>query len=178
LVYLSENTGEGLTPAFQADGFIRPNRVDLIRAGKNHDALVSPRSAREYGLTANGAESNDESPQSLDMAAGDLAQSDVLSRLDNGLYINNLWYLNYSDRMNCRLTGMTRFATFVVEGGKIVAPCNVMRFDDSMYRALGTELEALTAEREFLPSTMTYRERQTSSQRFPGALVRDFKLTL
>ncbi len=39
---------------------------------------------------------------------------------------------------------MTRFATFWVEGGRIVAPVNVMRWDDTLYRMLGENLEALT----------------------------------
>lgn len=40
-----------------------------------------------------------------------------------------LWYLNFSDRPGGRITGMTRFASFWVEDGRIVAPLNVMRFD-------------------------------------------------
>ena len=41
---------------------------------------------------------------------------------------------------------MTRFATFWVEDGKIVAPVDVLRFDDTLYRMLGENLEALTPE--------------------------------
>ena len=37
------------------------------------------------------------------------------------VYVNNVWYLNYSDRSACRMTGMTRFATFWVEHGVIQA---------------------------------------------------------
>ena len=61
--------------------------------------------------------------------------------------MNNVWYLNYSDRSACRMTGMTRFATFWVEHGVIQAPLNVMRFDESIYRMLGEHLLGLTAER-------------------------------
>jgi hypothetical protein len=41
---------------------------------------------------------------------------------------------------------MTRFAT-LVEGGAIVALIDVLRFDDTLFRMLGQNLEALTAER-------------------------------
>ena len=112
------------------------------------------------------------------MAAGDLASADALSALDTGLYVGNLWYLNFSDRPACRLTGMTRFASFWVEGGKIVAPVNVMRFDDSVFRLLGEQLVGLTAERELLVNGDTYRERNVSSMRLPGAVVRDMAFTL
>jgi predicted Zn-dependent protease len=85
---------------------------------------VGSRSAAEYGLTANGA-SGGESPSALNMAAGSLPRL-ILKQLGTGLYISNLWYLNYSDQPAARLTGMTRFATFWVENGEIrrrSAPC-------------------------------------------------------
>ena len=76
------------------------------------------------------------------------------------------------------MTGMTRFATFWVENGEIQAPLNVMRFDDSAYRLLGDNLLGLTAEREFILDSASYGERSTGSARLPGALVKDFALTL
>lgn len=176
-VTLTENTAEGIAPPFQADGYVKPARVPLIVAGRLGDALVSPRSAQEYGLATNAA-SDGEAPASLDLAAGTLATRDVLSALDTGLYVNNLWYLNYSDRPAARITGMTRFATFWVEKGRIVAPVNVMRFDDSIYRMLGENLVDLTQERELLPDTSTYEERSTGSSRLPGALLAALRFTL
>jgi len=176
-VTLTENIGEGAAPAFQSEGFIKPPIVTLIAKGKLGDPLVSPRSAKEYGLPTNGA-SGDESPQSLDMAPGGLAEADVLARLGTGLYISNLWYLNFSDRPAGRITGMTRFATFWVENGKIAAPVTPMRFDDSIYRILGESLVDLTRSREMLPDPSTYGERQTSSARLPGALLSALRFTL
>jgi predicted Zn-dependent protease len=178
LVSILENTQDGLAPAFQADGFARPPCVPLICEGRNRGALVSPRTALEYGLIHNGADATGEAPHSLDMLPGTLKSADVLAELGTGLYINNLWYLNFSDRMNCRITGMTRFATFWVENGNIVGPCNVMRFDDSAYRMLGSNLVNLTAEREWIADSATYTERQTDSMRMPGALLDSFALTL
>lgn len=177
LVTLDENTREGIASGFQAEGFVRPARVPLIERGGLAGALVNPRSAREYGVATNGANAF-ETPESLDLAAGTLAQDDTLRALDTGIYIGNLWYLNFSDRSACRMTGMTRFASFWVEHGRISAPLNVMRFDDTAYRVLGGNLEALTEEREFIPKADTYVERSTVSMRTPGALVRDFALTL
>ncbi len=176
-VTISENTAEGVAPNFQSAGFIKPGRVPLIEDGCFRNCLASPRSAKEYGVATNGA-SGWEAPESFDMAAGNLPQADVLGELDEGLYINNVWYLNYSDRPACRMTGMTRFATFWVEGGKIAAPVNVMRFDETIYRMLGDNLVGLTAERDFLLDAETYEQRSTQSGRLPGALVNDFALTL
>ncbi|MNN94915.1 hypothetical protein D3C81_2136300 [compost metagenome] len=76
------------------------------------------------------------------------------------------------------MTGLTRFATFWVENGQIQAPVSTMRFDDSVYSLLGSQLEALTRERELILSTSTYGQRQTSSSHLPGALVKRLTLTL
>lgn len=176
-VTLIENTADGIAPEFQSKGFIKPAQIPLIQQGTYHSPLISPRSAKEYGVTTNGA-NDDETPGSLDLAAGDFPQADILKTLDQGIYINNLWYLNYSDRAACRLTGMTRYATFWVENGEIVAPLSVMRFDDTLNHILGEHLMALTAEREFIMETDTYENRSTDSIRLPGALVEKLTLTL
>jgi len=176
-VTIAERSAEGIAAPFQEDGFIKPPVLTLIDAGRAGAVLVSPRTAREYGLETNGADAS-ESPESLELAAGSLPAADALAALDTGLYISNLWYLNYSDRAACRITGMTRFATFWVENGRIAAPVGAMRFDDTLYRMLGENLEALSIERELLLDPSTYEGRSTTSARLPGALLRALRFTL
>jgi len=176
-VTLIEATGAGAAPAFQREGFLKPEAVTLIDKGDYRDCLVSPRSSAEYGVPTNGA-SGGEAPASLDMAAGELPEADALKALGTGVYVSNLWYLNFSDRSAGRLTGMTRFATFWVENGELVAPLNVMRFDDTIFRILGTNLEALTAERSLLLDPGTYGGRNLESARLPGALLSALRFTL
>jgi predicted Zn-dependent protease len=175
-VTLTEEIGLAITPGFNDDGYLRES-VSLLANGRGVDRLTDARSAREYGLTPNGATA-DESPSSLAMGGGDLRADEVLSALDTGLYVGNLWYVNFSDRMACRLTGMTRFATFWVENGRIVAPVEAMRFDDSLYSLLGDQLERLDAEPELLLNDSTWGERATGGMKLPGALAKTFQLTL
>jgi predicted Zn-dependent protease len=175
-VELTEDIALGITPGFNEDGYERET-VSLVRGGRSVGQLVDARSTRESCLSTNGALAS-ESPTALSMAGGDLADGDVLAALDTGLYIGNLWYVNFSDRMNCRLTGMTRFATFWVEGGKLVAPVEAMRFDDSLYRLLGSELERLNSQPELLLSDNTWGERATGGMKLPGWLLRSIALTL
>ncbi len=174
---IRENTAGGIGPNFQSSGFIKPDSITLIDSGKLGDCLVSPRSAKEYGVETNAA-ANYEMPESLEILAGDIARTDVLEQLGTGLYVSQLWYLNFSDRPAGRITGMTRFATFWVEDGQVVAPLNVMRFDETPYNVLGENLLGLTSERDFIPSSQTYSQRSTDSTRLPGALVKDFNFTL
>ena len=176
-VTLRENTAEGIAPSFQRDGYVKPAAVTLVAAGQLGAALVSPRSAKEYGVESNAANGR-ESPESLDMGPGSLSRGDALAALDTGIAIGNLWYTNFSDRAAGRITGMTRFATFWVERGRVVAPVNVMRFDDSVYRMLGERLVDLTVERELLLDAGTYGERSTASARLPGALLDGLRFTL
>ena len=176
-VSLAENTEESTGPPFGSSGFSKPARVPLIQEGRYVGTLCSPRSAKEYDVTTNGAR-DDEMPQALDLAAGNIPSSEVAAELDTGIYVNNLWYLNYSDRAAGRITGMTRFATLWVEGGRVVAPLNVMRFDETIYRMLGENLLGLTRERDFILDSDTYGQRSTGCARVPGALVRDLRFTL
>jgi predicted Zn-dependent protease len=176
-VHLRENTAAGLAPAFDAAGFVRPAAVDLIAAGRHAGALVSPRTAREYGIEANGAD-EDESMQSMELGAGTLAEADALAALDRGVYVGNLWYLNYSDRPNGRITGLTRFGTFWIEAGRIVAPLSVMRFDDSLFRMLGDHLVDFTREREWIVNAGTYGQRSIETSHVPGTLLSSLHFTL
>ncbi len=147
------------------------------QAGKLVGSLVSPRTAREFDIAENGA-NGAEMPESLAMAGGTLASADALAALDTGLAVGNLRYLNYSDRPACRITGMTRFATFWVENGKVVAPVDVLRFDDTVYRMLGDESRGADERDRIHPRRRHYQSRQLASVRLPGALVSEMAFTL
>ena len=61
---------------------------------------------------------------------------------------------------------------------KVQAPLSVMRFDESMYRALGENLIDLTNEQEIMLDPGTYFERSSSSSKVPGALIKDMNFAL
>lgn len=174
-VGIREEHGRGLRPRFTPEGFVKPETVPLIAGGRYAQCLVDARDAREYGEPVNAAGG---SPESVALDAGDIPQSEVLARLGTGLHVGNLWYCNWSDPNDCRVTGLTRFGTYWVEDGELVAPVNVMRFDDSLYHLLGDRLEGLTAERELVISPQTYGGRGTDSHLVPGLLVSGVELAL
>jgi len=174
-VTLLENHKGGLAPSFTRDGFIQPDQVTLIDKGNYKDCLVNSRSAQEFDQDVN---SSSEFPNSFELSVGTLKQHDILKELDTGIYINNLWYCNFSDHDSCRITGMTRYACFWVENGEIIAPINVMRFDETIYNILGSQLVSLGAEREFIFDSSSYFNRSNASANLPGALVDNFSLTL
>jgi predicted Zn-dependent protease len=176
-VDLAENIAVGTAPHFERSGFPRPERIPLVTAGRSSGCLVSPRSAVEFGVDTNGADEG-EAPSSLDLAGGQIDAERVAQEVHRGLIISNLWYLNFSDRIACRTTGMTRYATTWVDGGRVQGPVDPMRFDDSVYRILGSNLVGFTRQRDWIMDPDTYEWRSLRTARLPGALVENFTLTL
>lgn len=176
-VTLRENSAEGYNASFQGQGFIKPDSLALIDQGVYKNSFVCPRSSLEYNLEGNGADGS-ERAYAYQMNSGNLDVTNIHQELNTGIYINNLWYLNYSDRNNCRITGMTRFCCYYIENGIPIAPINVLRFDDSLYDLLGDKLEALTSQRQLLMESGSYYERSTGSSLVPGALIRGMTFTL
>jgi predicted Zn-dependent protease len=177
LFTLKENFSRGTVPRFNSQGEIAPEEVPLITSGKLVNTLVNARTAKEYGLTSNAANGG-ESLRAPEVATGTLRTEEILAQLDTGLYLSNLHYLNWSDRVGGRITGMTRYACFWVEQGEIIAPIQDLRFDDSLYTFFGENLEAVTEFQAFIADVDTYESRSLGGALVPGALIQDFTFTL
>jgi predicted Zn-dependent protease len=177
LFTLRENFSQGTVPRFNSLGEVAPAEVPLITAGELVNTLINARTAKEYSVLSNAANSH-ESLRAPEVSAGTLRTEEVLAQLDTGLYLSNLHYLNWSDRVGGRITGMTRYACFWVEQGKIVAPIQDLRFDDSLYAFLGENLEAVTDFQSFIADVDTYESRSLGGVLVPGLLMRDFTFTL
>jgi predicted Zn-dependent protease len=177
LLSFGENFGLALTPRFNSQGEVSESLLPLMQAGELRTLLVSSRTAKEYGLSGNAADEG-EAPRALDVACGTLAEANILKSIGTGLYLSNVHYLNWSDPVSARVTGMTRYACFWVENGEIVGPINDLRWDESLYDALGSKLLALTDWADIDPACDTYYTRALGGSRVPGALVDGWTFTL
>ena len=177
IVSFTEDLTNGISPKFHSDGFIKPDTTELIINGEYKSSLISPRSALEYSVNHNAAEYY-ESPVSINLKEGAIPNDNILATLKDGIYISNLWYLNFSDLNNGRITGLTRFGCFKVSNGEYQGPINTMRFDETVYNIFGDKLIGLTNNKQLLIDSSTYEERSTHSSTIPGAIVEDFKMTL
>lgn len=177
LFSMRENYTMGLTHRFNSLGELAPETLELISHGELKNFMVSSRSAKEYGVTSNFADGG-EAPRALEILPGNLKKQDILKELGTGLYLSNLHYLNWSDRANARITGMTRYACFWVEKGEIAGPISDLRFDESLYDCLGKNLLAITDFEEVDPMISTYGSRGFGGKKVPGMLIKDFKFTL
>ncbi|WP_263078386.1 metallopeptidase TldD-related protein [Endozoicomonas sp. Mp262] len=177
MINITMDLQSGYAPRFQEEGFVMPENLPLLNGGMSENLLISPRTEKEYGIPHNGAPTM-EQVDSLALDSGNLPQSQVLQSLEDGLFISNLWYLNWSDANSARITGMTRFACFLVENGQLKAPITALRFDDSLYQMLGENLEALTREQEVLMDNDSYFRRSRGAKTLPGALLKSMRFTL
>jgi predicted Zn-dependent protease len=177
LVTLSDCPSEAGVPRFQGEGFVGPETVRLIDHGLAAELIVAPRSAQEFSAQHNGYGAG-ESPRAIKLHPGAMDESRAMQALGTGLYISNLWYLNFSDRLNCGVTGMTRFASLWVEDGVPVAPLSAMRIDDSLYQVFGEQLEALGSVSHAIANVSTYDQRAFGATFAPGALIKALRLTL
>lgn len=177
LFSLRENFDLGLTPKFNSLGEVAPTHVPLITNGQWNQFLTSTKSAGEYGLRSNFA-SPDEGLRSPEILGGTLEEKDILKELGTGLYLSNLHYLNWSDMVSARITGMTRYACFWVENGEIVGPIKDLRFDESLFEAFGPKLLAVTKDSVIDPAVGTYFARAIGGKKIPGFLIDRFTFTL
>lgn len=174
---LTENFELGFSPYFNSTGELSPEKLILISQGQLSNMMISSRSANEFNVAGNRSESS-EVFRSPDISPGTLKRADILKKLDCGIYLSNLHYLNWSDMKLARVTGMTRFACFWVENGEIVSPIEDLRFDISLYDVFGKDLIDLDEKSTSMMDIMTYAGRSLGGYQTPGAMIENFTFTL
>lgn len=154
-----------------------PAKFELIQNGALINCYTAPRTAIEFGLDHNCAPGS-EAPRGLILEPGRLKECSALRTLDTGLYISDIWYLNYSDRQSARITGTTRFASLWIENGEPVAPISAVRFDENLYSIFGDNLIDLGQTGHSLDCTGTYGSRALGGICCPSALLKRFQIVL
>lgn len=75
-------------------------------------------------------------PLNMVMRAGTATREELIGGLDRGLLVTRFHYTNPVHPKLAIVTGMTRDGTFLVEGGRIVAPVRNLRFTQSYLDAM------------------------------------------
>ena len=179
---LDESFDRKSTASFNSRSEVSGN-VSLIKHGILENTLINSKTALEYGLTSNYAEDVNswgmgEYLRAPFMHGGDIKLDERLEKLGTGIFISNIHYLNWSDNLGGRITGLTRYACYWVEDGKMIAPIKTMRFDDPFYNFFGNNLEGVGENVLSRPVIETYDGRNPGETTCPGILVNDFELTL
>ena len=124
-------TDDGRDPAglplwFDFEG-VAKQRVPLIEAGICRGVVYDSQTAARDGVTSTGhglPAPNPYGPFPLNMvmSPGTTARDELIGGLDRGLLVTRFHYTNPVHPKLAIVTGMTRDGTFLVEGGRIVAP--------------------------------------------------------
>ena len=143
----------GLPLPFDFEG-VAKQRVSLLEAGVCRDVVYDAQTAARDGVASTGhglPAPNPWGPFPLNMvmSAGSASRDELIGGLDRGLLVTRFHYTNPVHPKLAIVTGMTRDGTFLVEGGRIVAPVKNLRFTQSYLAALAGTV-AVARERKTL----------------------------
>ena len=151
-------TDDGYDPAglpmwFDFEG-VAKQRVELVEAGLCRNVVYDAQTAARDGVTSTGhglPAPNSHGPFPLDvvMSEGTSSREELIGGLDRGLLVTRFHYTNPVHPKLAIVTGMTRDGTFLVEGGRIVAPVRNLRYTQSYLDALAGTI-AVGRERKTL----------------------------
>ncbi len=150
--------GLGIPSPFDGEGTLK-KKVMLIEQGVGRGVVHDSRSAARAGCQSTGhAVSNQASfdgspvPGNLFLEAGEDTAESLLSRVDRGLWVTSLHYVNgMLDPRRAVMTGLTRHGTFWIEDGRLGRGVRNLRFNDSILEALA-RVDGLTRERRAVPT--------------------------
>ena len=141
----------GLPIGFDIEG-VTKRRVDFFRRGLVGEAVTDLATAAALGRTSTGHAhiAREQVPEptapNIVMAVGALLEEDLITQLEQGVYLQRFWYTRLVDRITGTITGVTRDACFLIENGKLTTPLNGMRFTESV---LGVLAAVVTGARIF-----------------------------
>ncbi|MHB8460522.1 MAG: TldD/PmbA family protein, partial [Candidatus Limnocylindrales bacterium] len=140
----------GLPMAFDYEG-VAKRRVSLIDHGVCRGLVYDAQTAARAGVHSTGhglPAPNPYGPFPLNMlmAPGTTPRDELIGGLDRGLLVTRFHYTNPVHPKLAIVTGMTRDGTFLVEGGRIVAPVRNLRFTQSYLEAIAG-ISAVASER-------------------------------
>ena len=174
----------GLPKAFDFEGAPK-QRVPLVENGVVRGVVWDRRTAKRAGGDAHGTghapplelEPWGPLPFALAMNGGDAGSlDDLVSAVDDGIYITRLHYLGVVHPREGVITGMTRDGTFRIRDGRIAEPLVNLRFTVALPQVL-RELPALTREVMLVNGSDFYGERYPTGMLVPGIATAHFNVT-
>ena len=166
---LRENFALNLSPKFNEEGEVSEEMIDIIKEGQLVSPLVNSTSAKKYKMNANKA-NRSETLRSAELVAGKTSESELISSMYQGLYISDLHYLNWSNKKNASITGMTRYGCYFIDEEGHRMPIKDMRFNMSLYDVFGAWLTEFSSESKVFSDSHTYGSRSLVGAKVPGVL--------
>jgi predicted Zn-dependent protease len=143
----------------------------IIEKGVFRNFMVDNYYGRKLKMAKNGADG-----AALVMETGDKNWEQLVGSVKKGLYISSLHYMNFINRKETSLTGLTRDGTFLIENGKLTKVVNNLRFTEKISDIISgiTDIE----DRAYtVPYSSNYGEFGIDSVRMPHVKVSGFKIS-
>lgn len=155
---------------YNGDGHIY-KKLSIIEKGVFKNFFVDNYYGHKLKMKKNGAEG-----AALVMKKGDKSLNEMISSVKKGLYISSLHYMNFINRKETSITGLTRDGTFLIEEGKITKVVNNLRFTENISDIIKgiTEIENKSYT---IPYSSNYGEFGIYSARMPHVKVSGFKIS-
>ncbi|MBT3756313.1 MAG: TldD/PmbA family protein [Candidatus Cloacimonetes bacterium] len=155
---------------YNGDGHIY-NKLPIIQNGVFKNFFVDNYYGRKLKMEKNGAEG-----AALVMNTGDKSLDELIGSVKNGLYISSLHYMNFINRKETSITGLTRDGTFLIEDGKITKVVNNLRFTEKISDIIKGIVE-IENKSYTIPYSSNYGEFGIYSTRMPHVKVNGFKIS-
>ncbi|MBT4332643.1 MAG: TldD/PmbA family protein [Candidatus Cloacimonetes bacterium] len=155
---------------YNGDGHIY-NKLPIIQNGVFKNFFVDNYYGRKLKMEKNGAEG-----AALVMNTGDKSLDELIGSVKNGLYISSLHYMNFINRKETSITGLTRDGTFLIEDGKITKVVNNLRFTENISDIIKGIVE-IENKSYTIPYSSNYGEFGIYSTRMPHVKVNGFKIS-
>ncbi len=88
-------------------------------------------------------------PFNLVVEPGKESLDSLMSRIDNGIYVTNSWYLRYQNYGTGDFSTIPRDAMFLIKNGKIAGSIKELRISENMIRVLQS-IQGVTQERKWI----------------------------
>ncbi len=156
---------------YNGDGHIaRP--LSFIDKGIFRDFVMNHYYAHKLNRPKNGSVGI----AALVMEPGDRSLDEMIASVERGLYISNLHYMNFINRKETSVTGVTRDGTFLIEKGKIVKVVNNLRYTVKI-SSVFENLAAIENAQQVVPTSDNYFEFDISAGLVPHILTKNFKIS-
>ena len=176
-IYDDGSDARGLAVPFDLEG-IPKQRVDLVAEGRAEGIVYDSQYGKLYRRPSTGHalpydEFEGPLASNLFMAPGRTPRSEMLKRMDSGLWITRFHYVSgLLKTQEALMTGLTRDGTFLVKGGKVAGAAKNLRFTQSILEAFSKVL-AVSREQQLVADPA----QGFSSVVCPALLLKEFTFT-
>ncbi len=132
------------------DEGVPTSRKTVVEKGFLRTYLHNSTTAKKFGVKTTGnAGLLVPHPWNLVVEPGGKRMEEILSSIDQGIYVTNDWYLRYQDYSRGDFSTIPRDGMFIIESGELAKPVRSLRISDNMLRIFHNIVE-ISSERRWV----------------------------